>query len=220
MMCDGRLFAPQIAQLGAGRVSAPALDQADSISAIAADILEKAPETFALGGLSMGGIVAMEIVAQAPGRVTRLALMDTNPLAERPVVKARRGLQMAAVGEGRLTEVMRDEMKPNYLAPGPRRGAVLDTVLEMALGLGAEVFLAQSRALMDRSDQTATLSRFKGPSLILCGQHDALCPVKRHEFMATLMPQAELVVVEGAGHLPTLEAPEVVTAALTRWLAA
>lgn len=79
--------------------------------------------------------------------------------------------------------------------------------------------MRQSRALQRRRDQQKTLRGCKVPALVLCGVHDALCPVKRHTFMAELIPYAELRVIEGAGHLPTLEQPEATTAALRHWLA-
>jgi pimeloyl-ACP methyl ester carboxylesterase len=75
------------------------------------------------------------------------------------------------------------------------------------------------RALQRRSDQQGTLRRIKVPTLILCGAHDRLTPVKRHAFMADLVAHARLSVIEEAGHLPTLESPEVVTEALQAWLA-
>lgn len=219
MMCDARLFGPQIESFS-GRVPVMTfpLCQQDTVQAMAADILDNAPPVFALAGLSMGGIVAMEVVRQAPDRVARLALLDTNPLAEKPEVKARRGPQMAAVRDGRLWHVMRDEMKPNYLADGPRQGAILDLCMAMATDLGPDVFLRQSRALMDRPDQTRTLQAYPGPSLVLCGREDGLCPVERHELMRDLLPASRLQIIENAGHLPTLEKPNETTAALIRWL--
>ena len=96
MMCDARLFAPQIDMLSSlCAVSVPDLTQYDSMSRLAASVLADAPQDFALAGLSMGGIVAMEIMRQAPERVTRLALLDTNPLAEADVMKAKRAPQIA-----------------------------------------------------------------------------------------------------------------------------
>jgi len=221
MMCDARLFQPQIAALSGSRplMTFPLASQ-DSVQAMAADVLANAPPVFALAGLSMGGIVAMEVVRQAPERVERLALLDTNPLAETPEVKARRGPQMAAVRDGKLRQVMRDEMKPNYLADGPNQGAILDLCMAMATDLGPDVFLRQSQALMDRPDQTETLKTFAGPSLVLCGREDGLCPVERHQLMHDLLPNSTLNIIEEAGHLPTLEQPDHTTAALIRWLEA
>ncbi len=219
MMCDARLFGPQIQALsGRMPVMTFPLGQHDSVQVLAADILRNAPPVFALLGLSMGGIVAMEVVRQAPERVSHLALLDTNPLAETPEVKARRAPQMTAVREGRLWHVMRDEMKPNYLADGPRQGAVLDLCMVMATDLGPDVFLRQSQALMDRPDQCDTLSAYAGETLVLCGQDDGLCPVERHELMHRLLADSTLEIIPGAGHLPTLEKPDETTAAISRWL--
>jgi pimeloyl-ACP methyl ester carboxylesterase len=219
MMCDGRLFGPQAAALGPWRaIHLAPIGGHDSMAALAGDVLAHAPPRFALAGLSMGGIVAMEIIARAPDRVARLALLDTNPMAELPEVRARRGPQMERVRQGELHAVMRDEMKPNYLADGPRKAAVMDLCMAMAMDLGPEVFLRQSAALRDRQDRQDTLRAVRVPTLILCGREDRLCPVARHELMAGLVPGARLAIIEGAAHLPTLEQPEATTAALARWL--
>jgi len=219
MMCDARLFGPQIAAFSGWRtlVCMPIVGRA-SVKDLAADVLANAPKRFALAGLSMGGIVAMEVLRQEPNRVDRIALMDTNPLAEDDQIKALRLPQMMKVRAGALGTVMRDEMKPHYLSETSQRQSILELCMEMALSLGPHVFLDQSRALMDRPDQTDILRVLDVPSLILCGRDDALCPVSRHELMAALIPNAHLEIIEGAGHLPTLEKPNLTNAALARWL--
>ena len=219
MMCDARLFGPQIAELSADTaVMVAPITQGERVEEIASGLLDLLPQRFALAGLSMGGIVAMEILRRAPERVTRIALLDTNPLAETPQVAAAREPQIVAARTGRMLEVMREEMKPNYLAPGAGRPAVLDLVMDMADTLGPEVFIRQSRALQRRPDQQSTLRKCKIPALVLCGAHDVLCPVRRHEFMAELIPNAKLHIIEGAGHLPTLEQPDETTRALRAWM--
>ena len=219
MMCDARLFGPQIAELSSEySVMVGPVTRGERIEEIASGLLDELPGRFALAGLSMGGIVAMELLRRAPDRITRLALMDTNPLAETPQVAANREPQIVKVRAGRMEDVMREEMKPNYLAPGPFRNEILDLVMDMAHTLGPEVFIRQSRALQRRRDQQGTLRKCKVPTLVLCGAHDALCPVKRHTFMAELIIGAELRVIESAGHLPTLEAPNETTQALRDWL--
>ena len=85
MMCDIRLFEHQLIDLAADRsVAVATITQGTTIAEIAKSVLRDAPAKFALAGLSMGGIVAMEILRLAPERLTKLALMDTNPLAETP----------------------------------------------------------------------------------------------------------------------------------------
>lgn len=215
MMCDARMWGdlrslgrPIIHFLPTKHTSMPAL---------AAEALTQAPPNFALAGLSMGGILAMEILRQAPDRVTHLALLDTNPLAEAPDRKAARAPQIQRA-QTDLVGVLRDEMKPNYLHTGPQRADILDLCMDMALTLGPQVFRRQSLALRDRSDQTATLAAFKGPALILMGAHDILCPLDRHTLMHRLMPQSTLTIIPDAAHLPTLEQPLLTAAALHLWL--
>ncbi len=218
MMCDARMWGGLAVHIASRPVGHFLPTEADSMSVLADQLLKDAPEHFALAGLSMGGIVAMEVVRQAPDRVKRLALLDTNPCAEAPEVQAKRQGQINRALSGRLAVVIKTEMKPNYLAPGPDKGAILDLCLDMALSLGPEVFARQSRALRDRPDQQQTLAAFQGPALVLMGQQDRLCPLTRHQLMHRLMPQSRLILIAGAAHLPTLENPKDTIAALIRWL--
>lgn len=219
MMCDARLFAPQVEHLsGEFDIQIPSLVGQTTINGYANNILENAPDSFALLGLSMGGIIAMEILRIAPERVERIALLDTNPLAEKDEVKRRRFPQMEAVKQGRLADIMRDEMKPNYLADSPLKGEILDLCMDMAIQLGSEVFIEQSQALMNRPDQTEILKSADIPALVLCGRDDILCPIERHELMHDLMPNSTLEIVDGAGHLPVLEQAEITNSKITTWL--
>ena len=218
-MCDARLFGPQIDALSARHtIHLAAITGHGSIEALVRDVLAQAPSRFALVGLSMGGIVAMEVVAQAPDRVAGLALLDTNPLAETDAVRAGREPQIRKVRAGRLREVRRDEMKPNYLAAGPRRQVILDLCMDMAESLGPGVFVRQSRALQSRPDQQATLARVSVPTLIACGEYDALCPLEHHQLMHRLVAGSRLEIVGDAGHLPTLEQPAATSSLLADWL--
>jgi pimeloyl-ACP methyl ester carboxylesterase len=218
MMCDARMWGGIDRDLGVPVIH-HLPTQAETMKGLAALFLANAPPRFALAGLSMGGILAMEIVRQAPDRVERLALLDTNPRAETPDVQARRAPQIARALAGDLEGVMRDDMKPNYLAESPRKADILDLCLDMALALGPQVFARQSCALRDRADQHATLAAFSGPALVLMGGEDRLCPLDRHELMHDLMPQSRLHIIPHAAHLPPLEQPDATTRALRDWLA-
>lgn len=218
LMCDARLWGDLPAALHPRAVIHALPVGADTMAALAQEVLRVAPPRFALAGLSMGGIVAMEILAQAPDRVDRLALLDTNPLAEAPEIQNKRGPQIARALQGDLAQVIRTEMKPYYLANGPDQTAILDLCLDMALTLGPAVFARQSLALRNRADRQGALAAFSGPALVLMGAQDQLCPRTRHDLMHDLMPQSRLVVIDGAGHLPPLERPIETTAALRRWL--
>lgn len=217
MMCDARMWGDLPTQLGCDIHHALPV-AGENVQDMATAILVNAPPRFALAGLSMGGIIAMEILRQAPDRVARLALLDTNPRAETPDTQARRAPQIARALSGELNAVIRDEMKPNYLADTPNQQPILDLCMDMALSLGPQVFARQSRALRDRPNQCATLAAFKGPALVLMGVADRLCPRDRHEQMHALMPQSRLVIIPDAGHLPPLENPAATLTALSDWL--
>lgn len=219
MMCDARLFAAQINDLSRARaVMVAPITGGERIEEIASGLLDVLPRRFALAGLSMGGIVAMEILRRAPDRVTRLALMDTNALAETPQSAAGYEPFIIKLRAAPLAEAVAMLLRPDTLAPGPGRASVLTQVVEMAQGLGAETIIRQTRALQRRRDYQAELRRCKVPALVLCGAQDGLTPVRRHQFMADLIPYAVLSILEGAGHLPPLEQPAATTAALRAWL--
>ena len=83
-LCDASLYAPQRAALAGHEVVLADTRSDDTIGAMADRLLESAPERFVVAGLSMGGMVAMEVMARAPGRLLGACLMDTDPTAARP----------------------------------------------------------------------------------------------------------------------------------------
>ncbi len=218
-MCNARLYRHQIAYFSNERtVQFSPLTQFPDVHSLAEQVLQHAPDQFAICGLSMGGIVAMEVQRQAPLRVRGLALLDTNPLAELDSVKQTRSPQMEKVRAGKLLEVMRDEMKPNYLAEGEHYTEILDLCAQMALELGSDVFIRQSLALRDRPDQSDTLRAVSVPTLVLCGEQDRLCPPDRHRMMHAMVPGSTLAIVDNSGHLPVLEQAHETNEHLQTWL--
>ncbi len=221
-LCTADLWAPQ-----RGRLDRVAdcrigdITQDETVEALAERLLATLPwPQFSIAGHSMGGIVAMEMLRQAPHRVQRLALIATNHRAETPERQALRKPQIDEARECGIGAYAHTKLVPLYGAKD-RALSVADTdlIVRMAESLGHDVFRRQSLALRDRSDQTETLAVFIGPALLLCGSEDQLCPISRHTDMAQLLPQATLRVILGAGHLPTLDAPDTVTEALIAWLA-
>ena len=219
MMCDERIFSPQIEELSKNlEVTVADISSFPTVRELASDLLKKAPKSFSLLGHSMGGIVAMEIYSQEPNRIEKLILMDTNPKAELDEVKLKREPQIKDVREGKLLEVMRDEMKPNYLAESENKSSVLDVCMDMALSLGPDVFINKSRALQKRADQLNTIQSINIPVLIMCGSEDKLCTVERHEMMHNMISDSDLKIINNAGHMPTLEQPRETTEVLKEWL--
>ena len=219
MMCDARVYQQQIMALSAHvPVTVAPLIGGERVEDIASHLLRQLPARFALAGLSMGGIVAMEILRRAPERVSKLCLISTSPLPDTPAQAATREPLIISARTGRLEDVLRKSMLPEYLAPGPQRIELLNFMQQMGMELGHALFVDQTRALQRRRDQQGTLRKCNVPTLILCGEYDQLTPVKRHEFMAELIPTATLEVITAAGHLPTVERPDVVNRVLVEWL--
>lgn len=219
LMADARLFAAQTAALSARRaVQVASVTRGESLEALAERVLDDAPDRFALAGHGLGGMVAIEVLRQRPDRVLRLALISTSALPETPETAAAREPRIAAARAGRLADAVREGLSSSGLGPGDQRVSVQNAVLEMALALGPEVYVRQSRALQRRRDQQAMLRAARVPVLALCGGHDALHPVRSHALMRDLLPGAVMEVIADAGHYPTLERPQMATAALERWL--
>lgn len=219
LLADSRLFQHQIDALLPERPVMLALPtRGATVEEMSASILAAAPPRFALIGHGLGGDVALDILRRALDRVSRIALIATDPLTETPQLAAAREARMVAARAGRLMQALDEEFPLAALAPGEGLARVQTTIRAMAENLGEGVYLSQSRALQRRPDQQKTMRRATLPALILAGGHDTLVPLRRQEFAAGLMPFARLQLIQQAGHLAPLEAPEAVTAALADFL--
>lgn len=218
LRCDAHLWQPVVSRL-ADRIAPTVADVSldDSISAMAARILTAAPPRFALAGLSMGGYVALEIIRRAPERITHLALLDTNARPDAEERKEARRTEMGLVAQGKSALVSRAAL-PGLLAARHLDGPVAETVHAMAMRVEVDAYFRQQTAIMARIDQRPFLPQIKVPTLVGVGAEDALIPLPLSEEMAALIPGAELVIFPDAGHIPTLENPAAVAAAMRAWL--
>ncbi len=219
LLCDGALWQHQIAGLSdiADCWVADFTTQ-DSIAAMVDSVLAAMPEHFAVAGLSMGGYVALELMAQVPDRVDRLALIDTKAQYDTEEQAARRRGLIELAEKGQFKGVT-PRLLPLFLHEERLHDEDLTgTVADMAQRIGRDAFITQQRAILARRDNSETLLWIGVPTLIVCGRQDLLTPLADHELMAAAIPDADLVVVEDCGHLATLERPEPVTAAMRRWL--
>jgi pimeloyl-ACP methyl ester carboxylesterase len=214
------LWAPVIRRLD-GRIDPWIADLTadDSIAAMAARVLADAPwARFALAGHSLGGYVAFEIMRKAPERVERLALINTQARPDTLDAIDRRRALIELAQAGRFQEVAERLIPVVFDAVEVVEPTLVALHRDMAQAVGAEAFLRQQHAIMDRIDSRPTLSTIGCPTLVLCGVHDLLTPLDRHEEMAAAIPGAKLVAVPSAGHFSPLERPYEVGFALANWL--
>jgi pimeloyl-ACP methyl ester carboxylesterase len=221
LLCTGALFAPQIAGLGhVARIVVADHTRSDTMEAIAEGVLKQAPERFALLGLSMGGYIAFEIIRQAPHRVARLALLDTNARADRPEQTADRK-RLIAVARSEGVRKVQELLLPRLVHP--RRledGALLETILGMADDTPLAAFEREQQAIIGRPDNRPLLARIECPTLIIVGAEDQMTPVKVAQEMQQGIAQSRIEVIPDCGHLSTLERPDVVNPLIEEWLAA
>ncbi|WP_407116917.1 alpha/beta fold hydrolase [Bradyrhizobium sp. LMG 9283] len=192
----------------------------DSMAAIAARVLSEAPPRFALAGHSMGGYIALEIMRQAPERVAKLALINTQARPDTPEATARRRALMERVRRGELRAI-REESFPELVHPSRRDdAAILKLVHAQDEDVGVEGYLRQQAAIIARVDSRPTLSAIKCPTLVLTGDADNTIPNAFSKEMAEGIAGARLVILDRCGHLPQPEQPEATVQALTEWLLA
>jgi pimeloyl-ACP methyl ester carboxylesterase len=219
LLNDAALWRHQVENLkDLAEITVGDLTQDNAIAAMAERVLAGAPERFALAGLSLGGYVAQEIMRQAPERVERLALVDTNARADNEDQrKARRDLiKLSEIG---TFKGVTPRLLPNLVHPSRLEDpAVAGVIMDMAERVGQEAFTRQQEAIMGRTDGRGDLAAVAVPTLVLAGRQDLLCPPKVQEEMMAALPNGKLVFIEDCGHMAPLERPHATTAVLRYWL--
>ena len=214
-----RVFEQQIEALSdVADCIVPELWHHDTISAMAEATLALAPPTFALVGFSMGGYVAFEILRRAGDRVERLALMDTQATPDSPESTKRRRALLDQTKIGRFRGVQRS-LLPQLVHPRHIDDATISQpIFDMAEEIGADGFVREQRAIIDRADSRHLLVDIDIPTVVVVGRQDQVTPLPRSEEMAADIANSRLVVLEECGHMSPLEKPADVIATLRRWL--
>ncbi|WP_285767317.1 alpha/beta hydrolase [Peribacillus sp. SI8-4] len=217
-LCDERLWeSVNLSDMADVRVCD--VTKADTIEGLAKSVLKEAPDRFALAGLSLGGIISLEIMRLAPERVIKLALLDTNPSPPQPEQISGWGRFIEMANNGQFLDITRNHLLPVLIHPDRRSDeALVSKIIDMANKVGPKGYINQLKAVMTRSDQRPILSDIQCPTVILVGREDAVCPVHMSEFLQKNIPEASLEIVNHSGHLITLEQPGKVSSLLRDWL--
>ena len=204
-VCDARLFAPLLKRLALPVTRVIDMTGEATTPDLARRILPEAPERFSLLGFSLGGIVALEMVAQAPERVARLALVDTTPCSD-PAANAdkRRAAVARARAEGMDGYIL--DAWCNLVAPSNVDDADLQALITaMARDAGPDVLASQSEVAIHRLDSRPRLGAIKVPTLVLAGEAPSGLPARRMREMADGIPGARFFTIPEPGISPRLK---------------
>jgi pimeloyl-ACP methyl ester carboxylesterase len=188
--------------------------EGDSIELMADHVLGQAPGEFCLAGISMGSYVALEIALRGTGRVQGLALLNGSAIAA-PVDRQQSSLALIEMVANGLFDQAVERVSG---AVAPTRPDVTALAAAMARDLGPDVFTDQQLAVLNRRDRRGELPGIDVPTVVVVGDEDVITPRELGEELAVGVPDAELIVLDGVGHLSTVEDPDRVAGALRTWL--
>jgi pimeloyl-ACP methyl ester carboxylesterase len=195
------LITPDLAGFGASAVP----DQSPSLDVLADDVVAVCDRfghrRVVLGGVSMGGYIAMALLRRYPERIAALVLVDTKAGADAPEAAANR-LRMAESVLAGGSDV--DELPAKMLAAD---SPLMPDVLAVARTARPEAVAWAQRAMAFRPDSFDTLRQLAVPALVIVGEQDMMTPPVEAQKMVDALPEAKLVTVAGAGHLTPWERP-------------
>lgn len=208
---------------GHGRTAAP--DGIYPVDDMADDVIElldalKISEPVVLGGLSMGGYIALSIAVRYPKRLRGLMLMDTRASADSPEAARIREELAREVEETESAGPVVASMLPKLFGPAgtARRPELVGQMREVMERTVPRAVAGTLRGLAARPDRTADLSRITLPTLVMTGSDDAMIPIEESRAMSSAIPNAELVIIPDSGHLAPVENPAPANAAILRFL--
>jgi pimeloyl-ACP methyl ester carboxylesterase len=220
LLCTGDLFKHQISRLPGGfKGQGCRLAPENSMELLAGKVWRETRGNPVLCGLSLGGIVCMEMYRQMPDRVRGLVLMDTNAMDENEAVSEERLRLLQKALDSSPGRVAGEFLYDKQVHPALRENISLkNRVIAMADEYGTDLFACHAGALSSRIDYSPVLGSIRCPVLILTGEEDRICPEEKQTHMESLIPGAERVRIPGAGHLSAMEQAEAVTITLNSWL--
>jgi len=219
--CDARVYSHAATALWPlGPVTVANHLAGEGVAAIARNILGEAPPRFALAGFSMGGYISLEIMRQAPGRVLKLALLDTNARPDSAELTENRRRRIALTRGGKFGLVVEQSFAASVHSDHVDDSDLYAIHRTMADANGPEVYVRHQKAIIARPDSRPGLGAIEVPTLIVVGEGDEITPPDMAEEMHGLIAGSTLVTIPRAGHMALLEQPDLMNAALRQWAAA
>lgn len=215
-----RVIAPDLRGFGGtdGVLYSVSMEQfADDLADLLDALAVEEPVTFC--GLSMGGYIAWQFAQRHPARLAKLIVCDSRAAADSPEAAANR-LKMADIVLKEGPEPVAWAMMPKLFAQctSEHCPTAIAAVRQMVMTSNPVAIAAAHRGMAVRPDVTAWLPTLRLPTLILCGEHDAISPAAEMKTIAEAIPNARFALIPNAGHMAPMEQPEAVNDALRRFV--
>lgn len=209
LLCEPSIFDRMTARLGAP-FRALALPDGDDFEALVAALAPKIPAQSVLVGMSMGSYLALALARSLKDRVVGVVLIGTTASADSPeAAKMREKVSKWALREGEAA--LADSLAKSLVAPARQGDPVIRQAFhDMTQAQGVARFAAHQSALAGRPDQTDSLGDITCPVLVLTGSEDAATPAEAGRAVAKGVAHGQFAMIDGAGHMPLLECPDVV----------
>lgn len=213
LLCDAEVWAAQSQGLSdIAEIIIPNFNQATSPLEMVDCVRKIAPPTFALAGHSMGGWIALEVMKHFPARVLKLGLLNTSALPDSPKKQSARLSLISHAEKGDFAFIL-DALIQKFLYRldlAPKVRAMLER--------NQSAFIHQEKAMLMREDCLEILKQITCPSLIVHAEKDQVFNLHDSQFLAEHIPNSELHIIPNSGHMSPMEAPEILTQHLRRWL--
>ena len=193
----------------------PPTTPATSLRSSTASALSRA----AIVGLSMGGYIAIQLMARAPERFTAVVLADTMGRADSDERRQARAAQADVIRKDGLAPFA-EMVLPRMFAPSvfAERPALVERFRQTILSQRPHAVIAALQGLATRPDMLDALAKVDLPTLVLVGSEDAVTTPDDSRELAAVIRGAELVVLQGAGHMSCWEDPAGFNAAVRDFL--
>ena len=214
LAASARVILPDLRGFGKSAAAAGEI----TMNEMALDVLELLDdlhiEKAIIAGHSMGGYVSLVFCHEFQSRVAGLALIASHSSADTPERKQGRLINIAKIQDGGSVEYLKEGMAPQLTKNLELRQKICDLMLKTPRAS----LIGALQGMAERADATDWVKEFHMPVAVIAGNEDMIVPIEKVADMVNLIPEAFLVKIPGAGHMPMLEAPDLTAEGLIRLL--
>ena len=218
LVSDQNIWRHAVAALAAYSPLIANVRQTTSIAGIASQILAQNEGQLYIAGHSMGGIIAVEMYAQSPERIEKIALLNSSMMPQMDGEAAYRQSMIDLVNKDGI-KALAETWLPRLVHKSRHDDTgFMAEISNSVMAANAKIHANQNKALLNRPDGYLTIGKITCPTLVLAGRQDKLCRVDENENMASKIQGSQLVIVEDCSHFAPLEQPKQVNQALLHWV--